>query len=169
MRLLVDLYLESGEEKYLEPLPRAIAWIKRSEISPGVWARMYELGTNRPIFGDRDGKIKYRIEDLSPERQTGYSWKGDYGIPGVIRYYEDVKSVGREAFLERRKASAARAATARGRAARARALEAEVRDVIAALDGDGRWIVNFRGSEQIRTSTFITNIRILADYLEAVK
>ena len=169
MRLLVDLYLESGEEKYLEPLPRAIAWIKRSEISPGVWARMYELGTNRPIFGDRDGKIKYRIEDLSPERQTGYSWKGDYGIPGVIRYYEDVKSVGREAFLERRRASAARAATARGRAARARALEAEVRDVIAALDGDGRWIVNFRGSEQIRTSTFITNIRILADYLEAVK
>jgi PelA/Pel-15E family pectate lyase len=169
MRLLVDLYLETGNEKYLEPLPRAIAWFKRSEIAPGVWARMYELGTNTPIYGDRDGKIKYRVEDLSPERQTGYSWKSGYGIPGVISYYEEVKAAGRTAVLEKRKKSETDAASAKGKAARAKALEPRVRAAIAALDSDGRWIAKFRGNEQIRTETFIANARAISDYIEAVK
>ena len=169
MRLLVDLYLETGEEKYLEPLPRAIAWFKRSEISPGLWARMYEIGTNTPIYGDRDGKIKYRIEDLSPERQTGYSWKSSYGIPGVISYYEEVKAAGRTAILEKRKKEAAAAASPKGKAARVKVLEPRVRAVIDALDSEGRWMTRYRGTEQIRTDTFITNVRVLADYIEAVK
>ena len=114
MRLLVDLYLESGDEKYLAPLPRAIAWFKRSEIAPGIWARMYELETNRPVYGDHDGKIRYRVEDLSPERQTGYSWRGPYGVAGVISYYEEVKRAGREAFLEKRRASETKAASPAG-------------------------------------------------------
>ena len=147
MRLLVDLYLETGDEKFLEPLPRAIAWFKRSEIAPGTWARMYELGTNTPIYGDRDGKIKYRLEDLSPERQTGYSWRGTYGVPGAISHYEEVKTAGRAAVLEKRKKAEADAASAKGRAARAQALEPRVRAAIAALDAQGRWIVKFRGSD----------------------
>jgi PelA/Pel-15E family pectate lyase len=169
MRLLVDLYLESGDEKYLEPLPRAIAWFKRSELSPGLWARMYEIGTNKPIYGDRDGKIKYRVEDLSPERQTGYSWKGSYGIPSVISYYDEVKSAGRSAILEKRKAAETNAASAKGKASRAKSLEPRVREAMAALDSDGRWIMKYRGSDQIRTDTFITHMRTLADYIEASK
>jgi len=31
---------------------------------------LHKFPTNTPIYGDRDGKIKYRVEDLSPERQT---------------------------------------------------------------------------------------------------
>jgi hypothetical protein len=169
MRMLVDLYLETGDEKFMAPLPRAIAWFKRSEISPGIWARMYEIGTNTPIYGDRDGKIKYRIEDLSPERQTGYSWKGSYGMPAVFSYYEEVKSAGREAILKKRKADEAKDASAAGKAARAKALEPRVRNAIAALDAEGRWITKFRGTDQIRTDTFITNLRALADYVEAMK
>jgi PelA/Pel-15E family pectate lyase len=169
MRLLVDLYLETGDQKYLEPLPRAIAWFKRSEISPGVWARMYEIGTNTPIYGDRDGKIKYRVEDLTPERQTGYSWKGAYGIPEVIRYYEEVKAAGHTATLQKRKTAQANAASPSGKLSRAKTLAPRVRAAITALDSDGRWIARFRGTEQIRTDTFITNVRAIADYLEAVK
>ena len=169
MRLLVDLYLETGDEKFLEPLPRAIAWFKRSEIAPGTWARMYELGTNTPIYGDRDGKIKYRLEDLSPERQTGYSWRGPYGVQGAIRQYEDVKAAGRAAILEKRTKAEKDAASEKGRAARAQALEPRVRAAIAALDAQGRWIAKYRGTEQIRTDTYIMNLRTLADYVEAVK
>jgi PelA/Pel-15E family pectate lyase len=169
MRLLVDLYLETGDEKYLEPLPRAIAWFKRSEIAPGTWARMYEIGTNTPIYGDRDGKIKYRIEDLSEERQTGYSWKGSYGLPAVMSYYDDVKAAGRAATLEKRQAAEAAAKSAKARASRAKSLEPRVRAAIAALDPQGRWVVRFRGAEQIRTDTFIMNARLLAEYIEAVK
>jgi hypothetical protein len=172
MRLLVDLYVETGDEKYLAPLPRAIAWFKRSEISPGVWARMYEIGTNTPIYGDRDGKIKYRVEDLSPERQTGYSWKGAYGIPAAISFYEEVKANGREAFLRKRKEAEANAASAKGKAARAKALEPRVREVIAALDADGRWLGSGgrrASGRQITTGAFIMNLRVLADYVEGVK
>jgi hypothetical protein len=172
MRLLVDLYLETGDEKYLEPLPRAIAWYRRSELSPGVWARMYELGTNTPIYGDRDGKIKYRVEDLSPERQTGYSWKGEYGMPGVFKYYQEVKAAGRAATLQKRAAAEAKARSAAGRAARAKALEPRVREIIAGLDAQGRWLGEGGkrvSGTQITTSAFILNLRVLADYLEAVK
>jgi PelA/Pel-15E family pectate lyase len=171
MRMLVDLYIETGDEKYLEPLPRAIAWFKRSEISPGVWARMYELHTNTPIYGDRDGKIKYRVEDLSPERQTGYSWKGGYGVPEAIAYYEEVKKSGREAILAKRKATAGNANSSKRRVSRDTALEPRVRALIGELDAQGRWIAPGRkgAGPSIRTDVFIANMHTLADYVAAAK
>ena len=42
--------------------------------APPLWARFYEIGTNRPIFSGRDGIIKYRLADIEPERRTGYAW-----------------------------------------------------------------------------------------------
>lgn len=167
MHLLVELYVETGDEKYLEPLPRAIAWFKRSEVAPNTWARLYELGTNKPIFGDRDGKYYYRVEDLTPERQTGYSWRGSYGVPAAITFYEEVKKAGRTAILEKRKA--AEAPTDKQRASRAKALEPRVRAAVAALDAQGRWIAPVKGAPTIRTETFVANLRALCDYLEAAK
>lgn len=172
IRLLIDLHLETGEARYLEPIPRAIAWFRRSEIAPGRWARMYELRTNTPIYGDRDGKIKYRVEDLSPERQTGYSWKGPYGFPAVEKHHAEVVSAGRERVLADRAAAAAKARTPAGRAARAKALEPRVREIIAALDAQGRWLApagRRQPEPQITTSAFIANLGVLCDYLEAVK
>lgn len=168
MRLLVDLYLETGDERFMEPMPRAIAWFKRSEVAPNTWARMYEIGTNKPVFGDRDGKIYYRVEDISQERQTGYSWRGAYGIPAAIAYYEEVKKEGRAAVLEKRRA-AEEAAKSR-KAERARALESRVRALISGLDAEGRWLAPFRGgAPSIRTETYLANAGVLCDYLEALK
>ncbi len=171
MRLLVDLYVETGDKKYLEPLPRAIAWFKRSQLAPDTWARMYELGTNTPIYGDRDGKIKYRVEDLSPERQTGYSWKGAYGVAGAIAYYEQVLSAGRETIQKRQVAAdSLRRGRRDGRGAGGGGgLEAQVKEVIAALDEKGRWVSSYRGTENISSDTFIANVRLLSSYLEPVK
>ena len=42
--------------------------------APPLWARFYEIGTNRPIFSGRDGVIKYRLADIERERRTGYRW-----------------------------------------------------------------------------------------------
>jgi len=97
--------LETGEARFLEPIPRAIAWFRRSELSPGVWARMYELRTNTPVYGDRDGRIKYRLEDMSPERQTGYSWRGPYGFTAVEKYHAEIVAAGRERVRAERSAS----------------------------------------------------------------
>jgi PelA/Pel-15E family pectate lyase len=167
MHLLVDLYVETGDEKFLAPLPRAIAWYRRSEIAPGVWARMYELGTNKPIYGDRDGKYYYSVAELSAERQTGYSWKGSYGVPAAIAFYEQVKSEGRDAIVAKRKA--AESPTDKQRASRAKALEPRVRAALAALNAQGRWMSSGKGGEAIRMETFVANMRTLSEYVEAVK
>ena len=167
MHLLVELYLESGDEKFLAPLPRAIAWFKRSEVAPNKWARLYELGTNRPIFGDRDGKYYYRVEDLTPERQTGYSWSGAYGVPAAIAFYEEVKTAGRPAILARRQA--AETPTAKQKASRAKALEPRARAALAALDAEGRWTTPIKDVPTISTATFAAHLRTLCDYLDAVK
>ncbi len=43
-----------------------------------LWYRFYEIGTDKGIFGDRDGKVYYDIADISEERRTGYAWSGTW-------------------------------------------------------------------------------------------
>lgn len=168
MQLLIDLFVETGEARFLEPLPRAIAWFRRSELVPGVWARLYELQTNRPIFGDRDGRIHYSAEELSPERRNGYSWRGAYGVPAAMAYYDDVVQRGRDAVRElQTKKTVPR--SPRQKAMRVQALAPRVREIVEALDERGRWVSVFRGNEGIRSATFIENMRVLSEYLETVE
>jgi len=42
-----------------------------------LWARYYEIGTNQPIFGDRDKTVHDAVADLSKERRNGYGWYRD--------------------------------------------------------------------------------------------
>jgi PelA/Pel-15E family pectate lyase len=44
-----------------------------------LWARFYEIETNRPMFCDRDGIVKYDIEEVGSERRDGYTWYGSWG------------------------------------------------------------------------------------------
>jgi PelA/Pel-15E family pectate lyase len=71
----------------------AAAWLKKTAIygkayvrgpdgrhlvsAPGagpLWARFYALGTDLPIFGDRDKSIHDTVDEISRERRDGYSW-----------------------------------------------------------------------------------------------
>lgn len=54
--------------------------------SPGLWARFYDLESNRPIFAGRDGVIRHRLADIELERRTGYAWYGSWG-EGVARRF----------------------------------------------------------------------------------
>ena len=42
-----------------------------------IWSRYYEIGTDRPIFGDRDKSIHDNVNEISRERRKGYSWFND--------------------------------------------------------------------------------------------
>jgi len=42
--------------------------------APALWARFYEIGTNRPIFAGRDGVVKYAMAEIEQERRSGYAW-----------------------------------------------------------------------------------------------
>jgi PelA/Pel-15E family pectate lyase len=44
-----------------------------------IWARYYEIGTDKPIFGDRDKTIRDDVNDLSLERRNGYAWFNSEG------------------------------------------------------------------------------------------
>ena len=46
--------------------------------APPLWARFYEIGSNRPIFCDRDGIAKHKLSDIGYERRNGYSWLGEW-------------------------------------------------------------------------------------------
>lgn len=52
--------------------------IVKDSKAPPMWARFYEIGTNRPIFSGRDGIIKYDISEIEQERRMYYSWLGYY-------------------------------------------------------------------------------------------
>ena len=57
---------------------KAIRTLSKKEGS-AVWARFYDIPTNKPVFGDRDGSVKFNYEDVSEERRMGYSWYNEAG------------------------------------------------------------------------------------------
>lgn len=164
VRTLLDLYVETGDERFLEPIPRAIAWWRRSEIAPGTWARYYELGTNRPIYGDRDGEIHYTLEELSAERRGGYAWQGSFGVADAIRAYEQLRAGGRGAALAKRAPP-----SRESRAKRARALGPKVRAALDSLDDRGIWLTApERGDGAIADMKLVLRqLALLAEYLAA--
>ena len=62
-------FVKSGDDKIVRENPNA---------SP-IWARFYELGTDRPLFSDRDSSVHYDVMEISKERRTGYAWYGNWG------------------------------------------------------------------------------------------
>ncbi|MEO1616407.1 MAG: pectate lyase [Planctomycetota bacterium] len=53
--------------------------LTRDPNADPLWARFYEIKTNRPIFSDRDGIIRYDIQQIGSERRGGYTWYGNWG------------------------------------------------------------------------------------------
>lgn len=106
--LLMDIPNPSPE--IVAAVENAIAWFEKSKIEgirleyyrndegkrdyrvvacekcPVLWARFYELDTNRPFFCDRDGIKKYDVSQIGHERRTGYSWYNNDGRSVLARY-----------------------------------------------------------------------------------
>jgi pectate lyase len=50
--------------------------VVKDPAAPPMWARFCEIGSNRPIFSDRDGVAKHDLSEIGYERRNGYSWLG---------------------------------------------------------------------------------------------
>ncbi|HUQ95947.1 MAG TPA: pectate lyase [Bryobacteraceae bacterium] len=99
MRTLMVLYRETGDRKYLEPIPRALAYLKRSVLPPvdrevearrripkgaPVMARFYELRTNKPLYITKGTMIRGKgVSNIS--RPDGYELS--YSDASVITHY----------------------------------------------------------------------------------
>jgi PelA/Pel-15E family pectate lyase len=55
--------------------------------APVLWARHYEIDTNRPIFAGRDGVKKYALAEIERERRTGTAWYGNWPQKLIQREY----------------------------------------------------------------------------------
>ena len=52
-----------------------------------LWARFYEISSNRPIFLDRDSVVRYSFAELGQERRNGYHYYGSWVAKRVVDEY----------------------------------------------------------------------------------
>jgi hypothetical protein len=108
MRILMTLYRETGDKKYLDPIPKALQYLKSSfvtrtdaeafrRIPPGpVLARFYELETNKPLYITKGTRIN--AAGLGSRMVDGYQIS--YTPESVITHYGVVISGAEISTLE---------------------------------------------------------------------
>jgi len=57
-----------------------------------LWARFYELASNRPIFLDRDSMVRYSLAEIGQERRGGYAWYGNWADELLAKDYPEWRS-----------------------------------------------------------------------------
>ncbi len=87
--------IEGGVRWYEETRIKGIREVTvEDDNSPAIWARFYEIGTNKPIFAGRDGVKKYKLSEIEAERRNNYAWYGEWG-KGVLEEYARWKRLAR--------------------------------------------------------------------------
>ena len=84
MRVLMQLYRATGKRKYLEPIPRAIAYLRSATLPDGRLARFYELKTNKPLYFTTQYELTYEDNDLP----THYSFQVSSQLETIQRQYD---------------------------------------------------------------------------------
>ncbi len=160
METLIKIALYTNNHKYLEPIPRALAYFKKSLLPDGSVARYYELKTNKPLYMDGDYRLTYD-DSACPGH---YGWKQKARFDSIERAYENAK----KGIAPQEHPDASE-------------LEKKTRRIILQLDAAGRWISTHRGERlvgqpkfpdsyrYISSSVFSRNITILSRYIASSK
>ncbi|MFO1440100.1 MAG: pectate lyase [Verrucomicrobiaceae bacterium] len=156
METLHDLYVLTGDDKYLAPMQAALAWFERSKLPDGTHARFYELRTNKPLFFVKD---TYELTYDDSNLPTHYSFK-DERQEEVDRFKKRLAEP-REQLLQQ----LAGPQTPKEWAKRARGAADKARRAAESLDSEGRWLKN----DRIDGSDFARNLNALSYYVEAAK
>lgn len=162
---LLRLYASTGRRKYLEPVPRAVAYLQRSRLEDGRLARFYELRSNQPLYFTRE----YRLTHSSADVPAHYSFKVSDRTSQLEREYRRLSAATAE-DLRRGNETARPKLTEK--------LAAEARAIIQAQDEQGRWVemapLRYFGPDDstrhiIRCATFNRNVETLSRYIDAAK
>lgn len=85
--------IKTEDRPQKEGTPRGYdRFVVEDPSAPPMWARFYEIGTNKPIFSDRDSVIKYKLSEIGIERRTGYKWLGYWPQNFLAKEYPEWKS-----------------------------------------------------------------------------
>lgn len=173
---LIDLYLHTGQERFLEPIPDAIRWLKASRMPNGKWGRFLELGTNKALYYDRDRIRVDSLHQLSLERRTGYGYETDLqeALDAAELRFQNIRFPGFTAPEKEQEQEQVM-----------EELVANVLEIIQDQDGSGRWIVHqdkfrkqvqgkrwngeYRVEDRISSALFNHNVAVLCEFLEKHK
>lgn len=166
METLLRLFELTRDVKYLQPLPRALAYFRHSRLENGQLARFYELRTNRPLYFTKDYQLTYSDANLP----THYGFKSNSRLDSIAARYEqlaatvDLKGVPVEVL-----------GSHQGPAMSLK-LEARAAELVTALDARGAWVEPAyyrarsnmpKGMPSLSSATFAKNIVTLAEYIAA--
>lgn len=173
LKTLLTLFEVTGERRFLEPVPRAIAYLKRSLLNDQQLARYYELRTNRPLYMKRRGSdylLTYDDSDL-PDH---YGWKTASRIDAIESRFR---------MLLEHPTGAPLSLT--GRPSRNGQSESDltglVRRASDSLDPQGRWISTYNGERLVgdqkfrpgdrylSSEVFSRNLEVLSEHLTSSK
>ena len=66
--------------------------VVKDASAKAMWARFYEIDTNRPFFCGRDGVKKYSLAEIEHERRNGYAWLGYWPETLLVKDYPEWKA-----------------------------------------------------------------------------
>lgn len=178
---LIDLYLALGNGALLEPIPDSLRWLREIRMENGKWARFVEIGTNKALYYDR-GRIRVdSLDELHPERRTGYAYETDIEsqLEAVAKRYEQAMSLGRDGL------GAAGNAVLSSDSIRKRlkTLAKRVAEVVESQESSGAWITHedrfkrkmpsgirwngqYEVMDRISSAVFNRNVAVLCEYIE---
>ncbi len=170
MRTLIFLYQKTGRKDFLNAVPRALNYLKKSEISKGKLARFYELKTNRPLYFTRKYELVYTDDDLP----THYGFQVNSGLDSIEAAWRRAKRDGQL------KAVDASAAPRRKRPKLTAAIIERAQEAVDSMDARGAWVeldrLRYQGDGNrdkkvpvISTQVFVRHIGSLAAYIAASK
>lgn len=163
LETLMMIYRATGDEKYLEPIPAALAWLTRSQLADGRLARYYELKTNRPLYMQRRGDV-YTLTYDDSNLPDHYGWKTAARIDSIEQTFDHLRMGDRSTDPSDGDTT-----------------EADVRAMIDGLDAQGRWVSVFqgelligdqkftRGMSYISSEVFSRNLTRLSAYVSEQK
>ena len=166
IKVLMTIYRETGDKKYLSPIPKALAYLRRSLLPDGRSARYYELKNNKPLYMNRTpGTKDYFLTNSDANLPDHYGWKNTPRIKQIEAEYNELVKNGPGAVS---KPAAAQ-------------LEPTVRKIIGELDSHGRWITRYEGQPLvgqpkfrtgdpfIASGVFSRNVELISDWLIATR
>jgi PelA/Pel-15E family pectate lyase len=163
LETLMKIYRVTKNRKYLQPIPSAVAWLRRSMLPDGQLARYYELKTNRPLYMTRRGD-QYTLTYDDTNLPSHYGWKTESRLEELGKRYAQL----RPGKLPRDPTST-------------RQLVQQATAAIKTLDAQGRWLSTFDGqrmvgqlklpigTQYLSSQVFSDNLTALSDFLSNSK
>lgn len=156
LRALIDLWVVTGEPRFVQPAPAALKWLESSVLPEGSHARFYELQTNKPLYFVKDS---YELTYDDGNLPTHYGFKVDQAksIAGL----RERLATPREKLLRDRQGPG----SPKSWASKARGAAGKAQRAVASLRPEGYW----SDGGDLDARDFVEHVQAMAYYLDAVR